>query len=267
MPIVSHNSIIAEIRDTYRYRWVVYYFVYSFQKHRYRKSFLGYFWSVLAPLVQNLVVGFVFYSLFRFDIPNYLVYLFSGIALFNFLSAGINGSPAVFINNENFIKRIHVPKLTYVLQIVLLETVNFLLILVSLLILGLAFRQIVPTLQYLFLPVPVILIMLLLIGVACVLGVMTVYFRDLAIIIPVVIQTLFFLTPVIYPITLLPAYLQKIVRFNPLYWYVRLFREPLYAGALPSWHLIFVCTVLSVSSCIFGLWILKRYDNRIVFRL
>jgi ABC-2 type transport system permease protein/lipopolysaccharide transport system permease protein len=199
--------------------------------------------------------------------PKYLVYLFSGIAIFNLISIVVTGSPNVFISNENFIKRIYVPKLTFVLQIVLLETVNFLFILLSLLILGIVFGQITFTVEYLFLPVPVILVLLLLIGESCVIAVMAVYFRDLTFIVPVVMQTLFFLTPVIYPVTMLPVYLQKIIRFNPLYWYVELFRKPIYDGILPSWHLITACGALSVLSCIFGLWLLKKYDNKIVFRL
>lgn len=267
MTVALHNSIITEIRETLRYRWVVFYFVYSFQKHRYRKSFLGYLWSVLAPLMQNLVIGFVFFSLFRFDMEGYLLYLFSGIVIFSLFSSVIGSSPTVFINNENFIKRIYVPKLAYVLQIVLLETVNFLFIFISLLILGIAFRQITFSALYAFLAVPVVLAILLLIGEVCIMGVMTVYFRDLAFIVPVVIQTLFFLTPVYYPITMMPARIQTIIRYNPLYWYVELFRKPIYEGALPSWHLILACAVLSVVSCVFGLWILKRYDNKIVFRL
>jgi ABC-type polysaccharide/polyol phosphate export permease len=267
MAVASHNSIIAEIRDTFRYRWVVFYFVYSFQKHRYRKSFLGYFWSVLAPLMQNLVVGFVFFSLFRFDMKGYLLYLFSGIVIFSLFAGIIGNSPTVFINNENFIKRIHVPKFAYVLQIVLLETVNFMFIFISLLILGIVFRQIAFTTAYIFLVVPIVLAILLLIGEVCIIGIMTVYFRDLAFIVPVVMQTLFFLTPVYYPITMMPARLQQIIGYNPLYWYVELFRKPIYEGTLPSCHLIAACSVLSVSLCVFGLWILKKYDNKIIFRL
>jgi ABC-2 type transport system permease protein/lipopolysaccharide transport system permease protein len=148
-----------------------------------------------------------------------------------------------------------------------LETVNFLFIFISLLILGIAFRQITFTTAYIFLVLPIILAILLLIGEVCIIGIMTVNFRDLAFIVPVVMQTLFFLTPVYYPITMMPARLQQIIGYNPLYWYVELFRKPIYEGTLPPWHFTAACSVLSVSLCIFGLWILKKYDNKIVFRL
>ena len=79
---------------------------------------------------------------------------------------------------------------------------------------------------------PIVLAILLLIGEVCIIGIMTVYFRDLAFIVPVVMQTLS-CTPVYYPITMMPARLQQIIGYNPLYWYVELFRKPIYENASP----------------------------------
>jgi ABC-type polysaccharide/polyol phosphate export permease len=263
----AQDSILAEIRNTVRYRWVIFYFVYSSLKHRYRKSFLGFFWSVLTPLLQNLIIGVVFFSLFRFNMPHYVVYLFSGVVIYNLFSNVINNSPTVLISNENFIKKIYAPKLVYIIQIIVLETINFTFVLTSLIILGIVFSQISFSLEYLFLPVPVFLTILFLIGEVCIVGVLAVYFRDFLFIIPVVMQTVFFLTPVLYPISLLPLYLQKIIRLNPLYWYVQLFRGPIYEGSLPHLYLVAACTILSFSTFLIGLWVLKKFDNKIIFRL
>src|SRR5512147_2507222 len=112
-------DMLRELRKTLKYRYVIYNYVYSSLKQKYRRSFLGFLWSVAAPLLQNLIIGVVFYYLMRFDMSNYLVYLFAGTVMFNIMSAVIVQSPYIILNNESFIKKIYVPKLVYVLQIIL----------------------------------------------------------------------------------------------------------------------------------------------------
>ncbi len=259
--------MVKELKETFRFRYVVYNFVYSSLKQRYRRSFLGFIWSVLAPLMQNLIIGVVFYYLMKFNMPNYIVYLFAGTLIYNIMSNVIIQSPTIMINNEGFIKKIYVPKLVYVLNLVSLEIVNFTLILVSLLILGVAFGKLSFSLSYLFLPVSIVLTIFFLIGTALIISVLSVYFRDMIHIVPVAMQAMFFLTPVLYPISNLPLKIQKLIKLNPLYYFVDIFRTPVLDNHLPSLLHVMICTAITVLMFFSGIFVLEKYNNKIVFKL
>lgn len=256
-----------ELIQTFRFRYVIYNFVYSSLKQKYRRSVFGFLWSVLAPLMQNLIIGVVFYYLMRFDMPNYIVYLFAGSIIFNMISTIIGSSPHIMLQNEHFIKKIYVPKLVYVLQVVCMEVVNFLLILVSLVILALIFGKLTFSLHYLVLPVPVLLCIAFLTGIAIIISIMTVYFRDLQHMVPVALQALFFLTPVLYPMASVPEKMQKIIYLNPFFYFVEIFRVIILKNEFPDPGYLLLCAGFAFSSLSAGLFLLKRHDNRIVFKL
>lgn len=259
--------MLQEIKEAIRFRYVVYNYVYSSLKQKYRRSILGFLWSVAAPLMQNLVIGVVFYYLMRFDMPNYIVYLFAGSIIYTMISTVIMYSPGIMIQNEGFIKKVYMPKLVYVLQVVMLEAVNFVFILISLVILAIIFGKLTLSVHYLFLPVPVILAVFFLTGLAMFISIGTVYFRDLQHIVPVVMQAMFFLTPVLYPLSSVPEKFQKVVRLNPLYYFVDIFRSPILENRLPSLNFVALCVLFAAFSFLSGLYILHKNDNRIVFKL
>lgn len=246
---------------------MIFYYVYSNLKQKYRRSLLGFLWSLIAPLVHNLIVAVVFYHLMRFNMPNYLVYLFSGVLIYNLLSTIIMQSPFMMISNEGYIKKIYVPKLVFIVEMVLLETVNFILILVSLFILGIAFRKLSISLSFLYLPLPIVLSVLFVTGIAIVISIMSVYFRDMIHILPVVMQAAFFMTPVLYPLSAIPEKMQRIIYLNPLYYFVDIFRTPILYHHFPGGLHLLICSSLAILTFAFGLMILQKYNNRIVFQL
>jgi len=259
--------MLKELRETFRFRYVIYNYVYTSLKQKYRRSILGFLWSVVAPLLQNLIIGVVFYYLMRFDMPNYIVYLFAGVVIYNILSIVVIQSPYVMINNEGFIKKIYVPKLVFVLQVVFLEIINFILILLSLIILGILFKKLSFSLAYLFLPVSLFISVIFLIGIATIISIMSVYFRDMIHIVPVVMQAAFFLTPVLYPISIVPEKMQKIIKLNPFFYFVEIFRIPVLYNRLPDFKYITFCALMSVIMFFAGLLILQKHNNRIIFKL
>lgn len=256
-----------EIHQTYIYKYVIILYVYSNLKQKYRRSVVGFLWSLVAPLLQNLIIGVVFYYLMRFNMPNYMIYLFSGILIYNLISAVIMQSPYLMINNEGYIKKIYIPKLIFIFEVVILETVNFIFIMISLIVLGLAFRKLHVSLYYLYLPVPILLTVLFVTGIGIIISIMSVYFRDLIHIVPVVMQAVFFLTPVLYPMSVLPKNMQQVIQLNPLYYYVELFRTPILKHNFPKDINLLTCTLLAFMVFILGLFTLLKHNNRIVFKL
>lgn len=264
-PVV--RDIVKEIGDCYRYRYVCMSYVQNNLRLRYRKSFLGFFWSILTPLISYLILGLVFSFTMKVQVPNFLVYFFSGSVFFNLLNVGITRAPTVMIENETYIKKIYVPKLVFVLNGIMLETTNFLLGLVALIALGLATGRLDLHWSMLFVPIPIFCAMISLIGITCFLSVFAVFFRDLAHMVPIFMQSLLFLTPVFYPIEAVPDAFRWLVNYNPLYYFVETFRTPVVNGTLP--HLKFIAIMMCFSFALFaiGLIFLKKYDNKIVFKL
>jgi len=269
--ISSLRSLISdigfEISETVKYRQVISSFVNTSLKQRYRRSILGFGWSLLSPLLNYGVVAIVFSFTMRNAVPNYFLYMFSGAVLFSFISATIGHSPGIMLSNEHYIKKIYIPKLVFVLNIVLVEFVNFLLGFATLCFLGLIFHKIEISAALSILPLLIGLSVLFLIGISIVISILTVFFRDIFHIIPVILQISFFATPILYEKSILPEKAQQLIYFNPFYYFIESFRYPLYHQALPPFSYLITVTVLSLLSLAFGLLVLKQCDNRIVFKL
>jgi len=261
------SPIQKEITDLWRYRWVCYSAVTSVLKMRYRRSVLGFFWSLLGPVLNYLIIGLVFSFLSKSNTENYFTFMFAGTAIFNLLSVTINQSPNIMISNENYIKKIYLPKSIFILNVVLMEFINFCLGLLALSILGIAFGQLKISPSLLYLPVPILAALFFNIGIASILSIVTVFFRDVNHILPIVMQAAFFGTPIVYPVELAPQQFHYLLKLNPFYYFVESFRFPIYHRQLPPIEITLMTIALSLLVFIIGIAVLKKFDNKIVFRL
>lgn len=261
------RSIINELKETFRFRGVISSFVETSLKQRYRHSVLGFGWSLLGPLLQYGTMGFIFSLTMRASIPNYFLYFFSGATLYGFVSSTVQGSSGIMLRNENFIKKIYLPKLVYVLNQVLLEFFNFLFSFVALVLFAMAIGKIRLNWPLLFLPIPICLSVVFMVGIASIISVITVFYRDALHMVPIFMQVAFFGTPIIYEASLIPQRFQGFLKFNPFFYFVEAFRAPLYLGELPNLKCVLVCVVLALFSLIVGLITLQKYNNTIVYKL
>lgn len=260
------SSMLNEIQEAYRYRNVTFTFVSTNLKQKYRRSILGFLWSILAPIAQFGVIGWVF-SWSANRMPNFMGYAFFAAITYNLISNVLNSSAHTLIGNENFIRKIYIPKLVFVLNTVFYEFVVFLLNLagISLLMFVLGKFQFS---WALFSVVPgLLIIMLFLIGLAAFVSVAAVFFRDIIFILPVVIQAMMFGTPIYYDITFVPEKFRWLMEYNPLYSMIELVRTPFWRGEVVNNS--FASYAGSVALIVFflGLAVLKKADNKIVFKL
>ncbi|MBX2989408.1 MAG: ABC transporter permease [Bdellovibrionaceae bacterium] len=234
---------------------------------RYRRSYLGFVWTVLAPMLNYLVMGIVFSFVMRDRIPNYFVYYFSGAIFFSIISSTLNRSPLFLIGNEHYIKKIYIPKLTFVLNGTIYEITNFFLSATALLILGLLAGQLNLSWHTVLIAVPLILISFFLVGLGCLISVAAVYFRDLIHIIPVLVQATFFLTPVVYQESMIPSEYQFFIKLNPFYYFLEIYRQPLVYHQVPAFSYYVFCFLISATLLLIGISVIKKFDNKIVFKL
>ena len=233
-------------------------------KIKYRRSVLGVLWTLLNPLCMMIVLSVVFSNLFKFDIENFPVYLLSGQLIFNFYSESTTNSMSAILSNGPLIKKIYVPKYLFVLSRVFSSTINLLASFTAMVCVMLAMRV---ELHYtvLLAPIPLMFIVLFSLGVGLILSAITVKFRDIMHLYSVFVTALMYLTPVIYPMSILPDWLSPIVMLNPITNILQMFRSVMLYNSLPTLGSLVTASVESVVMLALGLYVF--YKNQYEFIL
>jgi len=233
---------------------------------RYRRTALGYLWTLINPLLMMSIMAVVFATLFKQDLKTFTVFLFAGMIPWNFFSSVVTQSGTAFINNEGLIKKIYLPKSIFPLSIsfsLLIDSaLSFLALFAIILAIGGSLSW-----PVLFIPVAYILLFFFSLGVGLIMSVATVFFRDLQHVILIVIQALFFLTPILYKPDSLVGKVAWLVDLNPMVPFIELFRAPLFQASLPSLNAIMLATIFSFSAMAIGLFVFLKQEKQIVFRL
>lgn len=233
---------------------------------RYRRTAMGYLWTLINPLLMMTVMALVFATLFKADMKTFAVFLFTGMIPWNFFNATVTQSSSAFINNEGLIKKIYIPKAIFPLSIscaLLIDSMlSFMALFVIILVIGGSL-----TWNVLFIPVAYLLLFMFALGIGLVVATVTVFFRDLQHVMLIAMQGLFFLTPVLYKHEALAGKIGWLVGLNPVVPYIELFRAPLYLARMPDTDVIVRAVVYSVLSILIGGAIFLRQEKKIVFRL
>lgn len=233
-------------------------------KLKYRRSYLGYIWSILNPLLMMTVLVIVFSQLFRFDIPNFAVYLLSGQVLFSFLSEATTMAVSSIVGNAPLLKKTYVPKYIFTISKVTSSLVNLLFSLVAL-VLVMIFTQVSFTWNILWFPVVLLEVYIFSLGVSLILASTAIFFRDIQYLWGVFISIWMYLTPIIYPVSIISEeYRWWYDNLNPMFGYLKQFRDIVLNGnPLPIEWL----TQGFITAFIFlfiGLWVFKRKQNQFI---
>ena len=246
--------------DLQKYRWLLQELVYRDLKIKYRKSFLGYLWSILNPLLLMTVMTIVFSNMFRFDIPNYPVYLLAGQLLFSFFVEATNASMQSILSSSSLIKKVYLPKYIFPLSKSLSSLTNFGFSLVALLIVML-FTNSEFYITVILLPLLLIYLFVFIIGASLFLSTMVVFFRDTQYLYGVLLTALNYLTPVFYPVSVLPRWLQDAMVLNPLFNDITMFRKIVLYGQWPTLTEHALCIAYSCIMFGIGCYIFQKKQN------
>ena len=188
-------------------------------KVKYRRSFLGYVWSLLNPLLMMCVMTLVFSYMFRFDIPNYPLYLITGQTLWTFFNESTNMSMYSVLQNGALIKKVYIPKFIFPISRVLSSFVTMSFSLVAILVV-MVFSKSPFYWTILLFPVPLFFLLLFAMGIGMVLSALSVYFRDITHLYGVLTLAWMYLTPIFYTESIIPAKFLTLFHINPLYQYI-----------------------------------------------
>lgn len=219
-------------------------------KVRYRRSFLGMFWTVLNPLLMMLVITIVFSTLFKQNIENFPIYYLAGTLIFSFNSETTSNALYAIIGNSSLMKKVYIPKYLFPLAKTVSGLVNIgfslIAMFVVMLVLKVEFR---PTL--LLLPIPIFYVFLFSTGLGFLLAAATVFFRDISHFYGVFVMAWTYFTPIFYPETILPETAMKIMQFNPMYHYVNYMRELVLYGTFPGMRENLLCFLFGIGLTVF----------------
>jgi ABC-type polysaccharide/polyol phosphate export permease len=254
------------MKEVLEYRDLVRALVARDLKVRYRRSAIGFVWTMLQPLLTMLVLQVVFSQLFsiRLAYGNYPIYALAGLLFWNFFSQSIVASMNSLRGNAQLLQKLPVPKAVFPLATVISGVVNLAFALIPLLLILLVTEhQLPPTL--LFLPVAILLAAVFTLGAGLLLAPLAVFFSDVVELIGVLLMLLMYLTPVIYPKEIVPEHLRWVVRFNPVRSILEVFRDPIYQREIPPLSHLTVSVVIAVLALLLGIWVFRRSSDRIPF--
>lgn len=235
-------------------------------KVRYRRSFLGLLWTVLNPLLMMMVMTLVFSTIFRSNIENFPVYLLTGNIVFALNADATSQGLMSIVGNAGLIKKVYIPKYLFPLSKVLSCLVNFAFSMIALLFVVLVTRMpLHPTLLLFW--IPLFYLFLFTTGLSFILAAVNVYFRDVGHLYSVLLTAWTYLTPIFYPIEILPPLMRKIVFFNPLHQYIKYFRLLIMQGTIPEWDTNLYCLGVGLFMLGVGVYLFKKMQGRFILHI
>lgn len=235
-------------------------------RQRYRRSSLGPFWITISTGVMLACIGIIFGSLFKSPMQEFLPFLAAGLIVWNFLASTITEATTVFVSAEPIIKQLPIPLVTHIYRMIFRNLYIFFHNILIFPIVLLCVQKDLSFKALLFLP-GLLLLTLNLAWIAVILSIVCSRFRDLTQIVISVLQIFFYLTPIIWLPSLLPARADVMVlEPNPFYHLLAIVREPL-LGHYPSALNWGVCIILCVFGWVAALKFFDRYRSRIAYWL
>jgi ABC-2 type transport system permease protein len=254
----------SSFANLFAYRDLIRYLVGRDLKVRYRRSAIGLMWTMLQPLMMMIIFSVVFSTIFRSSIANYPVYALSGIMFWNFFSQSVISSMNSLRLNARILQKLPVPKAVFPIASVIGGVINLLLALVPLMGLVLLSGR-VPTLAVLFVPVAILIAALFTLGAGLLLAPLAVFFTDVVELVGVLLMMLMYMTPVFYPLAIVPERYRWIMRINPIARVLDLFRTPIWDGSVPGARAIAIAAILALVLLAVGAAAFRRSSDRIPF--
>jgi ABC-type polysaccharide/polyol phosphate export permease len=244
---------IEEAANLWKYRGLVHELVIRDIKVRYKRSVLGVLWTMLAPLLNMVALTLVFSVLFKQAIQNYPVYFMTGSIFWAFFAQTTSTAAQQTLGSNEMAKRMYVPRSAFIASALGGGLVNLVLSLVPLIVI-LAVTGFPLHATWAFLPVSVFIVALFTAGVSLLLYTVASRFADIKEMYLVIVQTWFFLTPIVYHPSIVPPKYRFALWANPMYYFVQTFRAPIYDGVIPGAGLVLGSFALAVAILVTG-WV------------
>lgn len=244
----------------WQYRELIWNLTVADLKNRYQNTSLGFFWSLLSPFLQTMVLYLVFRHLWGYE-ENFAVNLLVGVMAWQFFATGTSSSLGAIVGKSSLVTRVYIPRQILVLSNVLSTLINFLLTFIVLLLVIFVLLGHLPVTVLLF-PLIHLIYFWLVYGAGLLLSSLYVYFRDVNQIWDVLVRVLFFCSPIFYPLSIIPAYLMPYYLLNPVTQFIGIYRNVMVAGDLPSLSSVAVVIGFAIAAYLVGSFTFNKLQRR-----
>lgn len=235
-------------------------------KIKYRRSVLGVLWTLLNPLFMMIILSVVFSSIFKFDIENFPLYVLSGQVIFNFFNDATTNSMSAIIGSASLIKKVYVPKYLFVLSRVFSSFINLMASYTALILMMLVMR-VELSWKVIFSFIPMLLLVVFSLGVGLILAALTVKFRDIMHLYSVFTTGLMYLTPVIYPMSILPNGIKRIVLLNPLTNFLQMFRDVMFNASYLKLTDLLIGVLEATIALVVGVYVFYKNQDEFILNI
>ena len=261
------------LKEVWQYRDLILLFTKRSFVVTYKQTVLGPAWIFLNPFLTSIMFTVVFGNIAGMStdgVPQLLFYLCSN-AIWIFFSTCVTKNATTFTANANVFGKVYFPRLTIPVSNALSAVVQFavqMLLVVAFLLWHVITKQVQPNWAA-WLLIPVVLVHLGMLGLGCgiIISSLTTKYRDLAILVTFGVQLWMYATPILFPVEILPVWLQGIVRFNPLTHYVSYFRQILLYGEFPSLEANLICILFAVLFLLLGITVFRKNQDKFILHM
>ncbi|MBY8956219.1 MULTISPECIES: ABC transporter permease [Pseudomonas] len=264
--------LLSLYRSLYSYRGFILGSVQREFQARYRNSLLGALWPVFNPLSMIIVYTVIFSHIMRARLPGvddsmaYSVYLCAGLLAWGMFSEITLRSQTMFLDNANLLKKISFPRICLPVIVLCNAAINFAII-IGLFLGFLLISGRWPGMALLALIPLIALQMLFCAGLGMILGVLNVFFRDVGQLFAICLQFWFWLTPIVYPITILPEWVQRLLQLNPMTSLIGSYQNLFLYGQWPVWNSLLPVFIVTVVMCLIALRLFRQRVGEMVDEL
>lgn len=257
------KKLAANLRLTWSYRELLWNLANREITQRYKQSVLGYAWVILNPLFQLIVMSFVFDKIMR--VPSlgmpFIIFLSVALLPWNLFSTGLSSSAAVLVGNSNLITKIYFPREILVYATIIAKIVDFLYSCIVLIAFLIIFK--IPIHLYiLWVPVIFFIQLILMTGISLLVAAFNLFYRDIQYLLNLIILVWMYLTPVMYPVEIIPERYRFVFSLNPMSVIINAYREVIIGQGNPNWNSISLAFLVSLSIFIISFLIFKKLEGK-----
>lgn len=257
------SKLSLGLKELWEFKELFYFFTWRDIKVKYKQTFLGVIWAILQPFMLMVVFTLFFGEALHVqtdsNIP-YPIFVYSGLLLWNIFSSGLTNASNSMVSNAGIIKKIYFPRLIIPFSSILVALFDFLMALLVYIGLLLFYKHPVEIKILLFLPIGLLITIFTTFGIGTLLAALNVKYRDFRYVIPFLIQILFFLTPVLYPVSILKSsWVQNVLMFNPMAGAIELLRASVVHAPL-NIQLVAISAITSMVLFIAGLFYFRKTE-------
>lgn len=250
--IIKAGDSMKIFKDIWQYRQMLVSLVKRDLKSRYKGSILGFFWMFLNPLLQLCVYTIVFSTIMRAGIEDFYMFLFVALVPWLFFSTCLSSGTMVIFSQQDMVKKIYFPREILPISFTVSQFVNMLLSFIVIFAVMIFRGKSIDPVALLYLPLIMIVEFIMGLGVTFLVSALTVYFRDLEHILIIISMAWMYLTPILYPVEMMPEQYVKLLYLNPMTSVIIAYRDILYYGRIPEMGTLVNAIVMGVIVLVIG---------------